>query len=90
MRGSYEQSLPQEAWAACLDVVRTLLENWFEKPGESVAPPLLVDGEDLMRELNLQPGKKIGELLEAIREAQAMGQVCTREEALELARKRML
>jgi tRNA nucleotidyltransferase/poly(A) polymerase len=90
MRATYENTLPQEAWAACLDVVRTLLENWYEKPGEAVAPPPLVDGDDLMGELNLQPGKKIGELLEAIREAQAMGQVCTREEALELARKRML
>ena len=89
MRATYEQSLPQEAWAACLDVVRTLLENWFEKPGESVAPPPLVDGDDLMRELNLQPGKKIGELLEAIREAQAMGEVSTREAALELARSKL-
>jgi poly(A) polymerase len=43
-----------------------------------------------MRDLNLQPGKIIGELLEAIREAQAMGEVSTRNQALELARKRSL
>jgi hypothetical protein len=71
-------------------VVRLMLENWFEKPAESITPPALVNGDDLMGELKLQPGRKIGELLEAIREAQAMGEVSTREEALELARKRML
>ncbi|KAF0106795.1 MAG: poly(A) polymerase [Anaerolineaceae bacterium] len=89
MRATYEQTLPQEAWAAALDVVRTMLENWYEKPAETVAPPPLVDGNDLMRALDLKPGKKIGELLEAIREAQAMGEVSTREDALSLARKRL-
>lgn len=89
LRATYEQTLPQETWAACLDVVRTLLDNWYEKPAESVAPPQLLDGNDLMRELSLQPGKKIGELLEAIREAQAMGEVSTRKEALELSRRKL-
>jgi putative nucleotidyltransferase with HDIG domain len=45
--------------------------------------------QSLMRELNLKPGKQIGELLEAIREAQAMGEVSTREQALDLARKKI-
>ncbi|MFA5873404.1 MAG: HDIG domain-containing metalloprotein [Anaerolineales bacterium] len=90
MRATYEQTLPQETWAAALDVVRLMLENWFEKPAESIAPTPLVNGDDLMRELNLQPGKIIGELLEAVREAQAMGEVSTREQALDQARKRML
>ncbi|HEY5158775.1 MAG TPA: hypothetical protein VII93_12500, partial [Anaerolineales bacterium] len=74
---------------ACLDVVRILLENWYEKPAETVAPASLLDGDDLMRELNLQPGKQIGDLLEVIREAQAMGEVSTAGQALELARKRI-
>ena len=90
MRATYEESLPQETWAALLEVVRVMLENWFEKPAESIAPPALVNGDDLMRELSLQPGKQIGEMLEAVREAQAMGEVSTRAQALELARKNML
>lgn len=89
LRATYGQTLPQETWAAALDVVRLLLENWYEKPAESVTPPPLVNGNDLVRELNLKPGPKVGELLEAIREAQAMGEVSTREQALELARKRI-
>ncbi len=87
LRATYEQTLPQETWAAALDVVRLMLENWFEKPAESIAPAPLVDGDDLMHEFNLQPGKAIGDLLESIREAQAMGDVNTREQALDLARR---
>jgi len=89
MRATYEQTLLQETWAAALEVVRLMLENWFEKPAESIAPPVLVNGDDLMRELKLQPGKKIGEILEAIREAQAMGEISTRDQALEMARENL-
>jgi putative nucleotidyltransferase with HDIG domain len=89
LRATYEQSLPQETWAAALEVVRTLLEAWYEKKEEQVTPPILVDGNDLMRELLIQPGALIGRLLEAVREAQAVGEVTTREQAMELARKRM-
>jgi len=39
-----------------------------------------------MAELNLSPGPGIGQILEAIREAQAIGKVALRSEALELAR----
>ena len=87
LRATYEQTLPQDTWAAALEVVRMMLEAWYEKKEEQVTPQPLVDGNDLMRELSLSPGKKIGELLEAIREAQAMGEVSTREQALELAQK---
>ncbi len=89
LRATYEQTLPQETWSAALDVVRLMLENWFEKPSESITPALLLNGEDLMRELNLQPGKKIGEMLEAIREAQAMGTISTRAEAIQIAREKL-
>jgi hypothetical protein len=38
-----------------------------------------------MAELAIGPGALVGELLEAIAEAQAAGEVGTREEAIELA-----
>ena len=53
-----KQTLPQETWAAALEVVRELLENWFEKPAETITPPALVDGDDLMNELDLPARKK--------------------------------
>ena len=40
-----------------------------------------------MQELGLAPGKQIGVILEAIREAQASGEVKTKEEALTLAKR---
>ena len=88
LRATYEQTLPQETWTAALEVVRMLLEAWYEKKEEQVTPQPLVDGNDLMRELSLKPGKKIGDLLEAVREAQAVGEVSTKEQALALARRR--
>ena len=89
LRATYEQTLKQDTWVDALDIVREFLENWFEKPAETIAPPSLVDGNILMKELSLRPGKQIGMLLEAIREAQAVGELSTREEALALAKRRM-
>jgi tRNA nucleotidyltransferase domain 2 putative len=86
LRGIYDHTLTQETWVAALDVARILLENYWEKREQTIAPPRLVDGNELMRELNLQPGRIIGQLLEAIREGQATGKVETREQAVELAR----
>ncbi len=49
----------------------------------------LVDGDDLMAALGIGPGALVGELLEAVREAQAAGEIETREQALLLARARL-
>lgn len=84
--GKFEAQAPQDGLESHLNTLRALLEAYFEHPQEQVKPPMLVDGEDLMRELGLQPGPKVGELLEAVREAQAAGEVRDREGALELAR----
>lgn len=86
LRGTYGPTLKQESWTAALDVARTLLENYFERPEEIIAPPRLVDGHDLMSSLDLKPGPVVGDVLEAIREAQATGKVSTREEALAFAK----
>jgi hypothetical protein len=86
LRGMRDHTLTQEHWVAALDVARLLLENYWEKREQTIAPPRLLDGNDLMRELNLQPGRIIGQLLEAIREGQAIGKIATRQQALEFAR----
>jgi poly(A) polymerase len=86
LRGTRGSTLSQESWTAALDVARILLENYWEKPQETVKPPRLVDGNELMSELGLQPGRVIGQLLEAVREGQAIGKVTNREQALDLAR----
>ena len=47
-----------------------------------VHPPRLVTGHDLINVFGMNPGPKIGEILEAVREAQASGEVTTRQESL--------
>ncbi len=86
LRGTHGHTLTQETWIAALDVARILLENYWEKPKETIAPPRLLDGNELMRELNLEPGRVVGQLLEAIREGQATGKIENREQALDFAR----
>lgn len=86
LRGTYGPTLTQDTWIAALDVARILLENYWEKREETIAPPRLLDGNDLMTELHLQPGRIVGQLLEAVREGQATGKIQTREQAFDLAR----
>ena len=54
-----------------------------------VPPPKLIDGHDIMGLFRLPPGPVIGELLEGLREAQAAGEVSTREEALAWTEKQL-
>ena len=89
LRGTQGHSLFQETWIAALDIARILLENYWEKPQETVAPPRLLDGNELMKELNIQPGRIVGQLLEAIREGQATGKISTRDEAIRYAQEEM-
>jgi len=77
-----------EGWRRHVAVVDYLLRTRLHEP-EVVHPPKLVDGDDLMSDLGLSPGPLIGELLEIVREAQAAGEVATRAEALELARRHL-
>ncbi|MDP1714224.1 MAG: HD domain-containing protein [Anaerolineales bacterium] len=86
LRATRANELTIETWTAYLDVARILFENYWERPEEVVAPPRLLDGHELMKELKLTPGPLIGQLLEAIRENQAAGKIENREQALSFAR----
>jgi len=73
-------------WRHHVALVHYILTKRFQE--EEVASPVkLLGGDELMAELNLSPGPLVGRLLEAVREAQAAGEVSTREEALELGRR---
>ncbi|CAG0934813.1 CC-adding tRNA nucleotidyltransferase [Thermoflexales bacterium] len=74
-------------WVERLGLIAQMLDAYFSRHAEVVAPPPLVNGNDLMEELGLSPGKQVGVILEAIREAQASGEVVTREDALMLAKR---
>lgn len=89
VRAMRVHALTMETWNAYLDVARILLENYWERPEEIIAPPRLLDGNELMKELNLKPGLVVGQLLEFIRENQAAGKIENREQALAFAREEL-
>lgn len=72
-------------WRNVCDLAAFILKE-YQRQRATISPRGLVDGRALMRELGLEPGPAVGRLLETIREAQAAGQIETREEALRLAR----
>ncbi len=83
---TYGAAIPQDVWLRQLDVVRAMLEAWWEHPQESISPQALLSGDELMQELDLKPGPVVGQILAAIKEAQAIGKVRTKDEALAHAR----
>lgn len=45
--------------------------------------PILLDGNEVMQILNIKPSKKLGEILNALHEAQLSGDITTKEQAVE-------
>ena len=75
-------SLDRGQWQEHTRITRYVLNRHFEE--ESLfRPRKLIDGHDVMSTFGLSPGPKIGELLEALREAQAAGEVTDKLEALQ-------
>jgi poly(A) polymerase len=68
-------------WGEHVQRANYVLTQHFEQES-LVAPPKLIDGHDLINTFGISPGPEIGELLEAVREAQASGELTTREEAI--------
>jgi tRNA nucleotidyltransferase/poly(A) polymerase len=77
-----------EAWERHLATVRLLLTRYIRERSR-ILPPRLIQGEELMRRLHLEPGPIIGELLEYIAEAQAEGRIHSKDEALWLAEEKL-
>ena len=76
-------------WQEHAQIVNYILTQRFEQEA-LVVQPKLVDGHDLINIFGMSPGPKIGEFLEQVREAQASGELATREEALSYIRERLL
>ena len=84
-------ALKREDWTKYCSLIRYILEEGCnEESGRSQhsvkSLPKLVDGYDIIDRFALAPGPTIGILLEEVREAQANGEVNTREQALALVR----
>ena len=76
--------LQEEKFAAAL------LRDYYERHTEVISPPKLISGDDLKEAFGLEEGPRLGELLEAVREAQAAGEIRTRREALDYVKRVLL
>lgn len=86
LMGKYGPELPRPELEARVAALRDLLEAFFERREEIIDPPPLLSGDELVAELGLSPGPRVGRILEGLREAQAAGEIQTKAQGLELAR----
>jgi putative nucleotidyltransferase with HDIG domain len=78
--------MTHEGWRQSVAYIAYLLSRRHED--ESVVrPERLIRGDDVMRELGIAAGPNVGRILAAVEEAQAAGEVSTREDALEYVRR---
>ena len=75
-------------WQQHNQLMNYILTEHFEQQAVTL-PIKLIDGHDLMEVFGLSPGPLFGELLTEVREAQAAGELNTKEEAIGLVRKEL-
>ncbi|MBI4860181.1 MAG: CCA tRNA nucleotidyltransferase [Candidatus Riflebacteria bacterium] len=67
--------------------LETLVRAFAERRATVIDPPRLLDGRAVMELTGMDPGPGVGEILEALREAQVAGRVRALEEATDLVRR---
>jgi tRNA nucleotidyltransferase/poly(A) polymerase len=86
---TFADTLSTEDWERMVQKTKMLLSAWWNHKETLISPPALLDGHDLQKEFGLAPGERIGRLLEALREAQAVGKVSNLAEAKTFIRSRI-
>lgn len=66
-----------------LKSLEELHKFYLEVKPRMIELPKLLDGNEIMKKFNLKPSPKLGEVLDALKEAQIEGKVSTKEGALE-------
>jgi tRNA nucleotidyltransferase/poly(A) polymerase len=77
----------ESQWRKLLKVVAQLQQHYFEHYKETVQPSPILDGRQIMQIVQMEPGPRIGYLLNKLLEAQAAGEVTGEEEAIALVMK---
>lgn len=76
----------QEDWEPLRIVLESLIDTYFNGYEQTIAPARLLNGQAIMDALGVSPGHEIGRLIRALEEAQASGEVTSRDEALAFIR----
>jgi tRNA nucleotidyltransferase/poly(A) polymerase len=77
--------IDQEIWGAHIEIVRELLGAYFSHDGISLQQEPLLRGDEIASELGIAPGPEIGRIIMELKEAQAVGEVRTKSEAIAFA-----
>jgi len=81
-------NINMEEWKQHNCLISYIIEE-HEKQQNKLLPAKLVDGHDLISIFGLTSGPLIGKLLRLVREAQATGKVCSKDDALALIRQNL-
>jgi tRNA nucleotidyltransferase (CCA-adding enzyme) len=74
------------AQGIAIDNLRGVIDRYLDKTDPVAYPNAILTGQDLMRELNLSPSPKIGQILAALQLARAEGVIVDRLTALAFAK----
>jgi poly(A) polymerase len=79
-------SLDAAQWRRHCQTVNHILKTHDE--ALNLPPPVkIIDGHDIMKVFGLSPGPSVGQIIEAVNEARATGEVRTRQQAIEYVRR---
>ncbi len=84
--GVWGKTLNPTYWQKFLHAINILISAYFEQQDEVIMPPPLLNGHELLAR-GCPPGPRVGQLLEALREAQAAGEITDRAAAEALIQK---
>ncbi len=79
----------QTEWLQRLGNAKTLLRAWFDQP-EIIHPSPLINGDEIMEQFKLKPGRLIGQLLDGLIHEQLAGNLTTKKEALDWIASRLV
>ncbi|MCK5429558.1 MAG: HD domain-containing protein, partial [Anaerolineales bacterium] len=77
--------LNKEHWNYHIQLIKYVMLKHSQEQNV-VKPPKLIDGNDLI-EMGIEPGPEMGTILETVREAQAAGEIHSKDEAINLAKR---
>jgi tRNA nucleotidyltransferase/poly(A) polymerase len=76
----------QDRWSAQVRGAEDLLDAYWSDRFQELQHSQYLRGADLMKHLGIEAGPEIGRILEILREAQFMGEINSKEEAIAMAR----
>lgn len=85
--GKGDPPVDQISWGSHVKTVRELFAAFYAVDKQTTQQEPLLKGDELSSELGITPGPEIGRILVALKEAQALGEISSKSEALSLARK---